>query len=193
MADRGLSFSSAVVLILTVSFTSCANQARMVGADSSSSKPSLVFYALEQYYNVTGSEYTNVLSAREGSDLLAMNFGDLALTEQVLRTGPNMSDPVVGNSPAFYYKNKKARSYTVHKLITLSTEKYNGTFVMSCVFQSLNDFTSSNEFAIAGGTGSFRDVGGYATVTLVSRAADHKWYKYEVFLTACRRYHLSFN
>ncbi|KAG6544303.1 hypothetical protein Mapa_014306 [Marchantia paleacea] len=193
MAERVLSFSSTVVLLLTFSVTSCASKVRMVRADKSSTEPTLVFYALEQYYNVTGSEYTNILSAREGSDILAMNFGDLALTEQVLRTGPSLSDPAIGISPAFYYKNKKERSYTILKLITLNTEKYNGTFVTSCVFQSLNDFTSSNEFAVSGGTGSFRDVGGYATVALVSRADDHKWYKYEVFLTTCKRYRLSFS
>ncbi|KAL2622184.1 hypothetical protein R1flu_002389 [Riccia fluitans] len=121
-------------------------------------------------------------------------MGNLAVAEMPLRASADPADPIIGNSPAIFFPQKKSLHFTVFKMFTLSTELYKGTVFASSDFDFnvLTDFVSEVYFVVGGGTESFRDVSGYIALTLVNSTSVSKVYKNDVYLSTCVRTPLSF-
>ncbi|KAL2622182.1 hypothetical protein R1flu_002387 [Riccia fluitans] len=156
--------------------------------------PSFTVYMFEQFVTVDGTNATNIIASPSDGDVTAMVWGNLAVAEMPVRASADPADPIIGNSPALFFPQKKSLHFTVFKMVTLSTELYKGTLFVSSDFDFnvLTDFVSEVYFVVGGGTGSFRDVSGYIAVTLVNSTSVSRVYKYDAYLSTCVRTSVTF-
>ncbi|KAL3691891.1 hypothetical protein R1sor_005542 [Riccia sorocarpa] len=176
-------------LVLLCSLSGAVRTVRGTGV------PSFTCYMFEQFYDVNGTDATNIVATPPGLDVLAMVWGDIGVSEMPIRATPDPADPVIGNSSSVFLPQKTPLHFTVFKLITLSTDLYNGTIA---VFSDLNmkkilDLVSTVDMPVGGGTGSFQNAVGYLTVSVVKGDAFSNLYKYDAYLSIPELTPLEFN
>ncbi|BBN12031.1 protein MpDIR32 [Marchantia polymorpha subsp. ruderalis] len=141
----------------------------------------LEFYLHEQFVSEPGYPATDLLAASATGNTSTYAFGNLGISEQVVREGASNTSTIIGRAPGTFQPNKEERTFALYKLITLQTQEWNGTLVVFCDWLGLAD---SNEWTVVGGTGTFRMMRGYAINTKAAGAAGTNsiTFKWEVFL-----------
>ncbi|BBN12027.1 protein MpDIR36 [Marchantia polymorpha subsp. ruderalis] len=142
----------------------------------------LEFYLHEQFISEPGYPATDVLAASATGNTSTYAFGNLGISEQVIRDGVSNVSTIIGRAPGTFQPNKQERTFALYKLLTLQTKEWNGTLV---VFSDWISDAPSNEWTVVGGTGTFRMMRGYAINTKADGSAQTAFitFKWEVFLT----------
>ncbi|OAE18145.1 hypothetical protein AXG93_406s1120 [Marchantia polymorpha subsp. ruderalis] len=153
----------------------------VVDAKRHSKFKKLEFYLHEQFVDEPGYPVTDVLVASATGNTSTYAFGNLGISEQIIREGVSNTSTIIGRAPGTYQPNKENRTFALYKLLTLQTQEWNGTLVVFCDWLSDAD---SNEWTVVGGTGTFRMVRGYAinTIAAGTSASNFLTLKWEVFL-----------
>ncbi|KAG6551809.1 hypothetical protein Mapa_006626 [Marchantia paleacea] len=141
----------------------------------------LEFYLHEQFVSEPGYPATDLLVASATGNTSTYAFGNLGISEQVIREGVSNTSTIIGRAPGTYQPNMEERTFALYKLLTLQTQEWNGTLV---VFSDWLSDAASNEWTVVGGTGTFRMMRGYAINTKAAGGAGTNsiTFKWEVFL-----------
>ncbi|KAG6551807.1 hypothetical protein Mapa_006624 [Marchantia paleacea] len=152
------------------------------GAVVDAKKPKkLEFYLHEQFVSVPGYPATDLLVASATGNTSTYAFGNLGVSEQVVRESVSNTSTIIGRAPGTFQPNKQDRTFALYKLITLQTKEWNGTLV---VFSDWGSNSDSNEWTVVGGTGTFRMKRGYAINAKAAGGAGtiSVTFKWEVYL-----------
>ncbi|KAG6551822.1 hypothetical protein Mapa_006640 [Marchantia paleacea] len=141
----------------------------------------LEFYLHEQFVSEPGYPATDLLAASATGNTSTYAFGNLGISEQVIREGVSNTSAIIGRAPGTYQPNMEERTFALYKLLTLQTQEWNGTLV---VFSDWLSDAASNEWTVVGGTGTFRMMRGYVINTKAAGGAGTNsiTFKWEVFL-----------
>ncbi|OAE18146.1 hypothetical protein AXG93_406s1140 [Marchantia polymorpha subsp. ruderalis] len=162
------------------------------GAVVDAKKPKVIeFYLHEQFVSEPGYPATDLLAASATGNTSTYAFGNLGISEQVVRESASNTSTIIGRAPGTFQPNKEERTFALYKLITLQTQEWNGTLLVFCDWLGLAD---SNEWTVVGGTGTFRMMRGYAINTKAAGGAGtnsitFKVYHYKISYSALA-YHM---